>query len=482
MKDIKKITRIELEDENIFVLRQMAKDAGIPYPDDKNKQTLVAELFEFYSAEMSEEEQRLEELKPKEVEQPKVREPLPPLSPHEPYTGENSIVPNELDISHLQLSDSVTPDKCIASGIFEKNNVMGYGFIRAIEEKEDLCDIYVSKNDVEDFGLRTGDRINGVAFRSTNEKAPALHAITSCNYGFPDRFNARPKFDKLVPCFPYERIVLEDKDELDDASLRFIDLFIPLGKGQRGLIVAPPKTGKTTLLKQIAQTIEKKYPKVKLFVLLVDERPEEVTDFKRSIESEVFACTFDQSSSRQIRTTELIIEYMKRLVEENYDVVLLIDSITRLTRAYNSVITSSGKTLSGGLDPAAVQATKKIFGAARKTENAGSLTILATALVETGSRLDDVVYEEFKGTGNMEICLSRELAERRVFPPIDIFKSGTRKEELLLSKNDIIISNKLRSILRKGPLVTEEIIEIMKKAKTKKDLVVLVNQLVAKYN
>ncbi len=480
MKD--RITRLGLDEENIFTLRQMARDVGILYPYDKNKQTLVAELFEYYSAEMNEEEKRLEALKPKEPEVPKVKEPLPPLSPDEPYSGENSIVPNELDISHLQLSDSVTPDKCIADGIFEQNNVMGYGFIRAIEEKEELCDIYVSKSDVEDFGLRTGDRIKGVAYRSTNEKAPALHGITGCNYGFPDRFNTRPKFDNLVPCFPYERFVLEDKDELEDASLRFIDLFAPLGKGQRGLIVAPPKTGKTTLLKQIAQSIEKKYPKVKLFVLLVDERPEEVTEFKRSIESEVFACTFDQSSSRQIRTTELIIEFTKRLVEQSYDVVLLIDSITRLTRAYNSVITSSGKTLSGGLDPAAVQATKKLFGAARKTENAGSLTILATALVETGSRLDDVVFEEFKGTGNMEIYLSRQLAEERIFPAIDLFKSGTRKEELLLSKNDMIIANKLRGILRKKPLITEEIIDIMQRAKNKKELVVFVNQLVAKYN
>ena len=261
-----------------------------------------------------------------------------------------------------------------------------------------------------------------------------------------------------------------ERDGDDDLAIRCVDLFSPLGLGQRGLIVAPPKTGKTTLLKKIAQSIENNYPDVKLMVLLIDERPEEVTDIKRSVKGEVIYSTFDENPEHHIRAAELVINRAKRLVEVNKNVVILMDSITKLTRAYNNTVQSSGRTLSGGIDPVALFMPKKFFGTARNIENGGSLTILSTALAETGSRMDDVIYEEFKGTGNMEIHLSRALSEKRVFPAIDLYKSGTRREELLLSKEELDTVYKLRKILAERNDATDSLLEMMKKTKNNKDL------------
>ena len=287
------------------------------------------------------------------------------------------------------------------------------------------------------------------------------------NGSSPESYLKRKNFDELIPCYPKKAIKLENGG---DIALRVIDLFAPVGFGQRGLIVAPPKTGKTTILQKVAKSIEEKYKDAKLIVLLIDERPEEVTDFKCAISSEVVYSTFDESAERHIRTAENTIAKAKRLVEEGKDVIILLDSITRLARAYNNAIESSGKTLSGGLDPTAMYGPKSFFGSARNTQDGGSLTILATALVDTGSRLDEVIFEEFKGTGNMEIHLSSALAERRVFPAIDLKKSGTRKEELLLDQESLDSALELRRVVLDGKITTAELFQMVKKSKDNKDL------------
>ena len=318
------------------------------------------------------------------------------------------------------------------SGVLEVH-ADGYGFLRAKNyETSTNGDTFVSRQAVRGYWLRRGDFVVGRAERTRETGSSSLTEVLSVN-GLPPRTERR-NFDDLVPCYPEKRLTLESGD--GDYTMRIMDLLCPLGKGQRGLIVAPPKTGKTTLLKKVAQEIEKNHPDVHLIVLLIDERPEEVTDLKRSVNGEVVYSTFDEPAEHHIRAAELVMWRAKRLVELGKDVVILLDSITRLTRAYNQAVPSSGKILSGGIDPAALQAPKKFFGAARNIEDGGSLTILATALIETGSKMDDVIYEEFKGTGNMEIHLTRELAERRIFPAIDLYGSGTRKDELLLSDRE----------------------------------------------
>ena len=310
--------------------------------------------------------------------------------------------------------------------------------------------------------------MRGVAKVIREGESPSLQAVIAINDLEPKLFLRRAYFDDLTPYYPTQRIKLET-GEGGDIAIRCIDLFSPLGMGQRGLIVAPPKTGKTTLLKKIAQSIEKNYPQIKLIMLLIDERPEEVTDMKRSVSGEVVFSTFDENAEHHVRAAELVINRAKRLVEVGQNVVILMDSITRLARAYNNIVESSGKTLSGGLDPAAMYGPKRFFGAARNIEDGGSLTILSTALIDTGSRMDDVIYEEFKGTGNMEIHLSRELSEKRIFPAIDLYKSGTRKEELLLSERELSAVYKLRKILAEREDATDSLLEMMKKAKSNDD-------------
>lgn len=311
-------------------------------------------------------------------------------------------------------------------------NPEGYGFLRVKNYMPGDGDIYVAANQIRRYGLRTGDKVTGKIRKSgENDKNDALLYIERVNGEIPELIAHRPKFEKLVPIFPNEKIKLET--DADTMSTRMIDLFAPLGKGQRGMIVAPPKAGKTTLLKEIAKGIRENHPEMELIILLVDERPEEVTDMQRFIDADIVYSTFDQPPQNHLAVAEMVLERSKRLVEQGKDVVVLVDSLTRLTRANNLCVEPSGRTLSGGMDPESLYFPKKLFGSARNIENGASLTIIATALIETGSRMDDIVFEEFKGTGNMEINLERELAQRRIFPAINLQKSGTRREDLLLN-------------------------------------------------
>jgi transcription termination factor Rho len=312
----------------------------------------------------------------------------------------------------------------------------GYGFLRGENYLPTPKDVYISPVQIKRFRLDTGDIIKGIKRTpKEGEKFPALIYVGEVNGEHPENAMKRRSFDDLTPIYPNNRINLETSSS--EYTMRLMDLLSPIGKGQRGMIVAPPKAGKTTILKQIANSITANNPEVELIVLLIDERPEEVTDMKRSINGHVIYSTFDELPEHHVKVAEMVLERAKRLTEQKKDVVILLDSITRLARAYNLVIPTSGRTLSGGLDPSALHKPKRFFGAARNTEDAGSLTILATALVDTGSRMDDVIFEEFKGTGNMEVHLDRKLSEKRIFPAIDINKSGTRKEELLLSKDEL---------------------------------------------
>ena len=347
----------------------------------------------------------------------------------------------------------------IAEGILE---VMpdGYGFLRGDNYLSTSKDVYVSPVQIRRFHLDTGDRIKGVMRNpKEGERFPALIYVGEVNGEHPENAMRRRSFDDLIPIYPNKRLKLETGST--NYTMRIMDLLSPIGKGQRGMIVAPPKAGKTTILKQIANSISINNPEVELIVLLIDERPEEVTDMKRSIKGDVIYSTFDELPEHHIKVAEMVLERAKRLTEQKKDVVILLDSITRLARAYNLTIPSSGRTLSGGFDPAALHKPKRFFGAARNTENAGSLTILATALIETGSRMDDVIFEEFKGTGNMEVHLDRKLSEKRIFPAIDINKSGTRKEELLLSKDELETIFSLRKTMANMNTqeMTEQIME-----------------------
>ncbi len=338
----------------------------------------------------------------------------------------------------------------------------GYGFIRGENYLPTNKDVYVSANQIKRFNLKTGDKITGNTRETkAHEKLKPLIFVSTINGDIPAMAIKRRPFEYLVPVYPDQRLKLETVKE--EYATRIIDIIAPLGKGQRGLIVAPPKAGKTTLLKNIANAITENYPDIEIIVLLIDERPEEVSDMQRSIKGDVIYSTFDELPAHHIKVAEMVLERAQRIAEQKKDVVVLLDSLTRLTRAYNLVIPSTGRTLSGGIDPGAFHMPKKFFGAARNIENGGSVTILATALTETGSRMDDVIYEEFKGTGNMEIHLDRKLQERRIFPAIDIIKSGTRKEELLLSEKEALTMLKLRRALATDQSyeITEKFINLM---------------------
>src|SRR6202171_3751817 len=346
----------------------------------------------------------------------------------------------------------------------------GFGFLRAPEYNylPGPDDIYVSPSQIRKFDLRTGDTVSGqVRPPKDGERYFALIKVEAVNFEHPDEARNKIFFDNLTPLYPNERLKLETPNAKDTLSARVLDLLTPIGNGQRGLLVAPPGTGKTMLLQTIANSITANHPEVILIVLLIDERPEEVTDMQRSVNGEVISSTFDEPAARHVQVAEMVIEKAKRLVEHKRDVVILLDSITRLARAYNTIVPPSGKGLSGGVDSNALQRPKRFFGAARNIEEGGSLTIISTALVDTGSRMDEVIFEEFKGTGNLEIHLDRKLTDRRVFPSIDIQKSGTRKEELLLSKEDLNRVWVLRKVLT--PLSPVEAMELLlsKMAKTK---------------
>ena len=394
---------MELEELTLIELREKAKDEGIKNPTKFKKDELISILKE----KMSENNvQAVTEVKSefKEV-----------------ITEEGYKLTSEGD-EVVEGILEVLPD--------------GYGFLRGDNYLPTAKDVYVSPIQIKRFRLDTGDKVRGIKRTpKEGEKFPALIFVGAVNGEHPENAMKRRSFDDLIPIYPKNRIRLETMQ--NEYTMRIMDLLCPIGKGQRGMIVAPPKAGKTTILKKIANSITTNNPEAELIVLLIDERPEEVTDMKRSIKGDVIYSTFDELPEHHVKVAEMVLERGKRLVEQHKDVVILLDSITRLARAYNLVVPASGRTLSGGLDPAALHKPKRFFGAARNTEDAGSLTILATALVETGSRMDDVIFEEFKGTGNMEVHLDRALSEKRIFPAIDINKSGTRKEELLLSKEEL---------------------------------------------
>jgi len=360
----------------------------------------------------------------------------------------------------------------------------GFGFLRAPEANylPGPDDIYVSPNQVRRFGLRTGDTVEGqIRAPKDGERYFALLKVKSINFEDPDQVKQRINFDNLTPLYPDEKITLEIEEDPSkkekDFIPRVIDLISPFGKGQRALIVAPPRTGKTVMLQSIARAISENHPETYLLVLLIDERPEEVTDMQRSVKGEVISSTFDEPASRHVQITDIVIEKAKRLVEHKRDVVILLDSITRLARAYNTVVPSSGKVLTGGVDANALQRPKRFFGAARNIEEGGSLTIIATALIETGSRMDEVIFEEFKGTGNSEVILDRKLADKRTFPAIDITRSGTRKEELLVEKATLTKMWVLRRVLMQmGPVdAMEFLLDKLKTAKNNEDFFTQMN-------
>ena len=429
------------EDMSLLELREMAKEKELKNVSKMKKQELIDALKEVIDDEKNDEEQ-IKPIANKEVE-----------GSYKPNNENDEIAEGILE---------VMPD--------------GYGFLRGDNYLSTSKDVYVSPVQIRRFHLDTGDRIKGVMRNpKEGERFPALIYVGEVNGEHPENAMKRKRFDDLIPIYPNKRLKLETG--ATDYTMRIMDLLSPIGKGQRGMIVAPPKAGKTTILKQIANSITKNNPEVELIVLLIDERPEEVTDMKRSIKGDVIYSTFDELPEHHIKVAEMVLERAKRLTEQKKDVVILLDSITRLARAYNLTIPSSGRTLSGGFDPAALHKPKRFFGAARNTENAGSLTILATALIETGSRMDDVIFEEFKGTGNMEVHLDRNLSERRIFPAIDINKSGTRREDLLLSTEEYLTVMTLRKSMSRMNTIemTEKVMALIAETKSNSEFIQKIN-------
>ena len=429
---------MDLENYTLVELRQLAKEKGVKNTSKLKKEEIIEELLKLDN----------EPTESEEIE----------------YDG--SYVATDVTTSTLAEPSNgsyklTNADDQIVEGILE---VLpdGYGFLRGENYLSTPKDVYISPIQIRRFKLDKGDKVKGIArLPKEGEKFPALIYVGEVNGESPEKAYRRQKFDDLTPIYPDERIRLETVP--NEYAMRIIDLMSPIGKGQRGMIVAPPKVGKTTLLKKIANSITTNNPEIELIVLLIDERPEEVTDMRRSIKGDVIYSTFDELPEHHVKVAEMVLERAKRLTEQKKDVVILLDSITRLARAYNLSIPSSGRTLSGGLDPSALHKPKKFFGAARNIENGGSLTILATALIETGSRMDDVIFEEFKGTGNMEVHLDRKLSEKRIFPAIDINKSGTRREELLLTPKELETVFALRKAMSTMSVadVTEELITQM---------------------
>ncbi|MBS7239677.1 MAG: transcription termination factor Rho [Acetatifactor sp.] len=463
-------------------LRELAKVRGIKGIFSMHKEelvdALVAEEEEFRKQEKSEPSKPAEE---KPVRESAPAEPKPEAEKTQERPADRLAVPRP--VRNNEIYDEKTFPKELdsgeeACGIFEQ--VEGYGFIRCANFMPGDNDVYVAPSQVRKFGLKTGDILRGnKRVKTQQEKFAALLYIKTINGYSTEEAVKRGSFDEMTPIFPDERIKLECPG--CSIAMRVTDLISPVGKGQRGMIVSPPKAGKTTLLKEVAKSILYSNPKMHMLILLIDERPEEVTDIKEAIigeNVEVIYSTFDELPEHHKRVSEMVIERAKRLVEHKEDVVILLDSITRLTRAYNMVVPSSGRTLSGGLDPAALHMPKKFFGAARNMREGGSLTILATALVDTGSKMDDVVYEEFKGTGNMEMVLDRKLSEKRIFPAIDLAKSGTRREDLLLSPDELEAINVMRRSLNglKSEEATDRILDLFAKTKDNTEFVQMVKK------
>lgn len=429
----------ELNSLSLIDLRELAKQKGIKGVSKLNKEALIEAIMQEHN-DSKKEENAEENVKVEQAEM--IKKPLAEASQPGDYSAEGVL--------------EVLPD--------------GFGFLRGENYLSTPKDIYVSPIQIKRFKLATGDKVQGIARTpKETEKFSALIYVNTINGDLPEVSLKRKSFDDLTPIYPNRRIHLETVPT--EYSTRIIDLMAPIGFGQRGMIVAPPKVGKTTLLKKLANSITTNHPEVELIVLLIDERPEEVTDMKRSIRGDVIYSTFDEMPEHHVKVAEIVLERAKRLVEQKKDVVILLDSITRLARAYNLVIPSSGRTLSGGFDPAALHKPKRFFGAARNIEEGGSLTILATGLIETGSRMDDVIFEEFKGTGNMEVYLDRKLSEKRIFPAIDINKSGTRKEDLLQDKKELDTVWKIRTALNEGNVqnITENLIRMIVATKTNQE-------------
>ena len=448
---------MNIENATLVELRQLAKEKGIKNVSKLNKEELL-EILNKQDSDLSKEDINEEKTNTQRRFYPLVNEEL---------TEES----NEPSLEAGEGYQLTSEDDRIVQGVLE---ILpdGYGFLRGSNYLSTPKDIYVSPVQIRRFKLDKGDKIKGIArLPKEGEKFPALIFVGEVNGEAPEKAYRRIKFDDLTPIYPDERIHLETTP--NEYAMRLIDIISPIGKGQRGQIVAQPKVGKTTLLKKIANSITTNNPEIELIVLLIDERPEEVTDMKRSIKGEVIYSTFDELPENHVKVAEMVLERAKRLVEHKKDVVILLDSITRLARAYNLTVPASGRTLSGGLDPASLHKPKKFFGAARNIENGGSLTILATSLIETGSRMDDIIFEEFKGTGNMEVHLDRSLSEKRIFPAIDINKSGTRKEEKLLTPKELETVFALRKALSSMPVadVTEQLLNELVKTKSNKEFI-----------
>ncbi len=463
---------MNLEDATLVELRQMAKEQGVKNVSKLKKEELLEILENSKTEEIEKEEStEVEDSAEEKTNTPRRFYPLI----NEEITPEGPA---------LEAGDGyklTSEDDRIVEGILE---ILpdGYGFLRGPNYLSTPRDIYVSPVQIRRFRLDKGDKVKGIArLPKEGEKFPALIFVGEVNGEAPEKAYKRVKFDDLTPIYPDERIRLETTSS--EYAMRMIDLISPIGKGQRGQIVAQPKVGKTTLLKKIANSISANNPEIELIVLLIDERPEEVTDMKRSIKGEVIYSTFDELPENHVKVAEMVLERAKRLVEHKKDVVILLDSITRLARAYNLVVPSSGRTLSGGIDPTSLHKPKKFFGAARNIENGGSLTILATSLIETGSRMDDVIFEEFKGTGNMEVHLNRALSEKRIFPAIDINKSGTRKEEKLLTPKELETVFALRKAMSSMPLeeVTEQLISQMLSTKNNAEFIEKIDSFLYKF-
>ena len=490
-------------------LRALAAEKGIVNAAEMKKKDLAMLLEKIDLMMQSKEETKQEETKPevknaeesKRPEAKKQRRPAKSVQPKEnaeqpreekPVREERQPKESVQQVQPVQEAEQDIDDEAeapekdyISDGILEILPE-GYGFLRSDNYMPGARDIYLAPTQIRKFRLKTGDVISGPVKKnnSANDKYSGLLYIDKVNGISPEEVRNRIPFEDLTPIFPDERIHL-DYDNAPRA-IRIVDFFSPIGKGQRGMIVSPPKAGKTTLLKQIAKRITSAYPEMHLLVLLIDERPEEVTDIKEAIEgpnAEVIYSTFDELPEHHKRVSEMVIERAKRLVEIKKDVVILIDSITRLARAYNLTVTASGRTLSGGLDPAALHMPKKFFGAARNMREGGSLTILATALIETGSRMDDVVFEEFKGTGNMELVLDRSLSEKRIFPAINIPKSGTRRDDLLLDPEEKEALDLIHSNFRgnRTDEIVEELVKLFSQTKNNKEFIEMVKKIFKKY-
>ncbi len=450
-----------LENLTLLELKKLAKENNIRNISKLKKEELIEVLKSLQNSNFEEDEEDenydIEDEDIVEQEEPETK--IDPKS-SEDETLEDGAVTYQVNNEEDEIIEGlleVLPD--------------GYGFLRGNNYFSSPKDVYISPVQIRRFKLVTGDLVKGISRCKDGEKFPSLIFVGEVNGEHPEKAAKRKRFEELTPIYPNERLRLETI-QLNYAT-RMMDIISPIGKGQRGLIVAQPKAGKTTLLKEIANSITTNNPECELIMLLIDERPEEVTDMERSIKGQVVYSTFDELPEHHAKVAEMVIERAKRLVEQGKDVVVLLDSITRLARAYNLVVPSSGRTLSGGIDPASLHKPKKFFGAARNIEFGGSLTILATALTETGSRMDDVIFEEFKGTGNMEVLLDRSLAEKRIFPAIDINRSNTRREDLLLSKEELEVAGLIRKAMGNMPVAdsTAQILKVMKATKNNEDFI-----------